>query len=96
MKETELNPHECVIGLWYEYDNTDIVTERELFNEIRSENNYREIYGGTPLDATDYCDFRKSVNLARFRHCPMCGKKIDWKTIKRRADNEQREAEEKA
>ena len=30
----------------------------------------------------DYCDKRKNTDLTRFEYCPMCGRKIDWKTIK--------------
>jgi hypothetical protein len=34
----------------------------------------------------DYCDMRKSTDLSRFKFCPYCGKKIDWKKIKREND----------
>ena len=30
----------------------------------------------------DYCDKRKNTDLTRFEYCPMCGRKIDWKSIK--------------
>lgn len=30
----------------------------------------------------DYADGRKSTNLRRFRFCPECGAKIDWKKLR--------------
>ncbi len=65
---------EHAIGMWIDYDDTRIVTAKELREEIYE--------GHTVFSINDYCDFRKSVNLARFKHCPECGKKIDWKAIK--------------
>ena len=31
----------------------------------------------------DYADGRKSTNLRRFKFCPECGEKIDWKAIRK-------------
>lgn len=91
MKETELKPCDCAIGEWLDYEDTRIVTANELFENIKTTNRHmKEQYR---VNAADYCDFRKTVNLVRFRFCPECGRKIDWKAIKRMADNEQREAD---
>ena len=65
---------EHAIGMWIDYEDTRIMTAKELREEIEE--------GHTRFSLNDYCDFRKSVNLARFRCCPECGKKIDWKEIK--------------
>lgn len=29
-----------------------------------------------------YTDFRCSTNLERFKYCPECGEKIDWKKVR--------------
>ena len=65
---------EHAIGMWVDYEDTRIMTEKELRKEIKK--------GHATFSLNDYCNFRKSVNLVRFRHCPECGKKIDWKAIK--------------
>lgn len=65
---------EHAIGMWICYEDTRIMTAKELRREIEE--------GHIVFSINDYCDFRKAVNLIRFRHCPECGKKIDWKAIK--------------
>ena len=65
---------EHIIGIWIDFEDTRTVTTNELREEIEE--------GHTVFSLNDYCNFRKSVNLARFRYCPECGKKIDWKAIK--------------
>jgi hypothetical protein len=71
---SELN-HECYIGILYDYDNTDIVTISELKRHIHP------VFSRYSL--ADYCDWRKSTDLFRFRLCPLCGREIDWKALKR-------------
>lgn len=34
------------------------------------------------FSAKQYCDFRYSTNLQRFRYDPFTGEKIDWKKVK--------------
>lgn len=90
-----MSVHECVIGMYYDYNNAKLVTVNELLEEIHddlSSYNYISVlfntYGITnkkikpPYTLKDYCDKRKSTNLTRFEFCPYCGKKIDWKKIK--------------
>ncbi len=82
--------HDCYIGLRHDCENTDIVTLEELKQHIESEKRLAEqnedsefwqsICSKYTLD--DYCDMRKGTDLTRFRYCPMCGKKIEWKQIK--------------
>ena len=81
---------ECVIGIRYDYEDTDIITLSELKEHIESEKRFAEchkddewlqsLYNKYTLE--DYCDKRKSTDLKRFNYCPLCGKKIDWKAIK--------------
>lgn len=82
--------HECVIGMRNDYENTELVTLAELKEHIKnrlerdynSEYNYRsELWL-----LSKYCDKRYSTDLTRFKFCPLCGKKIDWKAIKGGAD----------
>lgn len=83
----ELKPCECVIGLWWDYDDTDIVTEKELLKSIDSRNRAYKKEFQTPK--ADYFDGEKEVNFQQFVFCPFCGKKIDWDAIRRRANDEQ-------
>lgn len=82
-----MTPCDCLIGEWLDYDNTCLVTERELVENIERENRVAHMLKHKKVTIGDYCDFRKSVNLIRFKFCPECGRKIDWKSIKRRADD---------
>lgn len=84
-----MSEHECIIGVYYDYEDTDIVTLSELQEKIKfciSMDEYCKSNGWPTHRAVytlnDYCDGRKSTNLTRFEHCPHCGKKIDWKKIK--------------
>ena len=69
-----MSEHECVIGMLYDFDDTDLVTLNELLEEID--------FQWCSYTLKDYADRRKSTNLTRFEFCPYCGKKIDWKKIK--------------
>ena len=81
---------ECVIGIRYDYESTDITTFAELKEHIEREkrlaesNKYSKWWQSMCCEYTleDYCDKRKSTDLTRFNYCPLCGKKIDWKAIK--------------
>ena len=70
-----MSEHKCVIGMYFEYDDTQLVTVDEL--KALAEETLFCCYS-----FKDYCDKRKSTNLTRFEFCPYCGKKIDWKKIK--------------
>ena len=82
--------HECYIGIRHDYENTDIVTFEELKKHIKSEKRLAEqnkdnefwqsICSKYTLD--DYCDMRTGTDLTRFRYCPFCGQKIDWKAMR--------------
>lgn len=85
--------HECVIGLLYKGGDSELATLSELkehvldrvadnqtLRNLNIKNNwlYRQEW-----TLKDYADKRKSTNLTRFEYCPICGKKIDWKAIRR-------------
>ena len=77
---------ECVIGIMYDYDDTDLMTRKELEEEIKS-NERRKSCGASEwyrkfYTRNDYCDKRITTNLKQFDYCPFCGKKINWKAIK--------------
>ena len=76
-----MSEHECIIGMYYDYNNTSLVTVNELKKII--------IDWPAFYSFNDYCDKRKSTNLTRFEFCPYCGKKIDWKKIKEENNNDQ-------
>ena len=85
--------HECFVGIINDYDNTEMVTLNRLKHHIQDMSEVIEalkknrlfnehLYGARAWTLVDYCDKRKSTDLTRFEHCPICGKKIDWKAIK--------------
>lgn len=84
-----MSEHECIIGMYYDYENTELVTVNELLEKIESEHRLYDyvrslgIKRKPPYTLEDYCDRRKSTNLTRFEFCPYCGKKIGWKEIKK-------------
>lgn len=84
---------ECYIGIINDYENTTMVTLEELKSHIRDELELKHIYENDEMwkgynhgikgwTLADYCDKRKSTDLTRFNYCPMCGKEIDWKTMR--------------
>ena len=81
---------ECIIGIRYDYESTDVTTLAELKEHIESEKRLAESHKDSEwwqsmcnkYTLEDYCDKRKSTDLTRFNYCPLCGKKIDWKAIK--------------
>lgn len=83
--------HECVIGL---LDRTRMVTLSELKSESKKAREFYELVRNHPLrflcskgfTVEEYGDGRRSTNLTKFCFCPYCGKKIDWKTIRRMKD----------
>ena len=84
-----MKKHECIIGEWLHYENTELVNFEELIKKVKDNNEtYRyaiEEYGFSivqSLKLSDYFDRRKSTNLNHFNYCPYCGEKIDWKTLK--------------
>lgn len=91
--KTPITPHECLVGIINDYENTEMVTLDELKCHIRDTSELIEalkkdvlfkdnLYGVRAWTLDDYSDKRKSTDLTRFEYCPMCGKKIDWKSIK--------------
>ena len=89
--------HECFIGIYYIDDASDMVTLSELKNYIEARIEHNAYLKDLGIESEwlyrkewslrDYADKRKSTNLTKFDFCPMCGKEIDWKAI-RRADND--------
>lgn len=75
--------HECIIGILSNYDTTDVVTLSELKNHIELSKRLCHIFHTKPYELADYCDRRKSTDLTLFDYCPKCGKKINWKSIKK-------------
>lgn len=91
------NEHnECVIGLLHHYDDSELVTIDGLKKHISDSRYHNEVlaplYASCPevrqrlmkkeWELADYGDWRKSTNLTRFGHCPICGKRIDWNAIR--------------
>ena len=63
------------IGVWNDYEDTEVFTIEDLGQTIR--------HGWTDYEIDDFCDRRKSTNLTRFNYDPYTGEKIDWKEVKK-------------
>ena len=85
--------HECLIGLWNYDDGSEMKTLNEIVEIINQRNKimfcgseYVEIYkelGLKEYRIDDLFDLRKNrLPITRFKYCPECGNKIDWKGMK--------------
>lgn len=87
------NHNDHVIGLLYNYEDTDTVTasglKRYLSDQAERYQNalkdkalsrYAERFRPT-YTLQDYADKRVRTNLARFTYCPVCGKRLKWNTM---------------
>lgn len=84
--------HECIIGLYYDYDGPSLITlndleyyrerDEEVEKIAKADPVYASIYLRKTYDFADYFDKRKNVNMRRFEYCPTCGKKIEWKKLR--------------
>ena len=88
--------HNCYIGEWLDYENTELVTYDDSKEKVKNNNETFEYglitYGENfvnglmkQLKIKNYFDKRKNTNFNRFNYCPYCGKKIDWKELKERS-----------
>lgn len=66
------NQCKCYIGVYWDYDFSELMTRKD-FEDLLS----REFY-----TREQYCDKEFSTNLEKFDFCPKCGKKIDWDAIR--------------
>ena len=86
--------HECVIGVLPAEDDCHLVTVSLLRVHIGANEEFNKWcdfrgYEGMKhqvFTLADYGDKRKSTDLTRFDFCPYCGKRIDWKAIRRGGD----------
>lgn len=72
---------ECIVCMYYDYNNTDCITYKELDERLNTECGSFNVYLKKPYSLKDFSDFRKTVPGFRFKFCPMCGSKIDWKKL---------------
>ena len=85
--------HECIVGLVFNYDESELVTLRNLKEHIINrramyewcKENYVNGMQDGYCTLADYADGRKSTDLYRFEYCPICGKRIGWKKIRQEA-----------
>lgn len=76
---------DCLIGVYYDYDDTRLVTFDDLKMQVKADQTYK---AESKYSLKDYLDRRKITNLRRFLYCPNCGEKIDWKYIKEQSNTE--------
>ena len=83
---------EHIICLFHSCDDSQLMTANDLNEEIIDTQDYNEMiisrYGSNcdllkkEYSWFDYCDSRKNTNITKFKFCPICGMKIDWKSLK--------------
>lgn len=71
-----------IIGIYYDYEDTDVITYDELKKEVRIST---LAWPNVIKPLRDYLDGRVSTNFRRFNFCPMCGEKIDYKALREKA-----------
>ena len=94
-----MKERECIIGLVHNSDYSELITLNKLKSKIKWNKEYNTFINNDPIynratwalkeewTLKDYADKRKSVNLHRFNFCPVCGKTIDWKSIRNIEEN---------
>lgn len=88
-----------IIGLLYLTVDSELVDIHQLkfhIQERKEHNQSCREYGLENLfwpewTLWDYADGRKSTNLRKFKFCPECGEKIDWKAIRCSAEIDNKE-----
>ena len=79
-----------IIGIWYDYESTDIITLDDLkmrmsdiksMNEYKKQNNYDKVFGlQKEYTLEDYFNKKKNCeSFSLFNYCPYCGEKIELK-----------------
>ena len=63
--------HECYIGIFYDYEDTALVTV----------DNYIEVTSFSDQNIDQLLNNPNS-HFRKFDYCPICGKKLDWDEIK--------------
>ena len=89
----------CIVGIYYNIDSQDLVTLDELKQFIEETKEFNKKLLDDPVwsqvtwmkrkeyTLSDLIDKRKSTPFSRFNFCPYCGKKINWKKIKKEECN---------
>lgn len=79
--------HECFIGMYNNYEDTDLITYSELKEKSARDEQFAKKHEWFRQDVTpleNFFDKRTNTELTRFDYCPVCGEKIDWNELKRR------------
>lgn len=81
--------HQHIIGMLWLTQEAVLATAEDVAKDIINDTEYNDAmnkWGYTPtrkiLSPKQYTDFRCSTNLERFKYCPECGEKIDWKKVR--------------
>lgn len=71
--------HECVIGLVCTHESVFLTTLEELKKHVQ----WQKKLWSSAYDLSDYFNGVVGYAFEQFKFCPLCGKKIDWKAIKK-------------
>lgn len=87
--------HQHIIGLLWTTQEAEIATSHDVamniierigFNKLSKQYGYN--FYKKEYSPKQYTDYRCSTNLERFKYCPECGEKIDWKQVRFEIENE--------
>lgn len=81
--------HKHIIGMLQLTDYAELATAEDVAKDIINDTEHNDVinkWGYTQLkkifSPKQYTDFRCSTNPERFKYCPECGEKIDWKKVR--------------
>lgn len=77
---------ECIIGYFYNFEEPELVTTKELKEKIMIHNQEIDFwkshgFSSQRWELKNFCDFNINCGFLRFMYCPMCGKIIEWSKI---------------
>lgn len=93
-KKPDINHCDHIIGLLHHSSYSELTTVDNLIKHIRNRIEWADTLRRDPCfielrcliapvyAPEHYGDLRRKTDLTRFKHCPSCGHKIDWNTIK--------------
>lgn len=81
--------HQHIIGMLWLSQEAELSTANDVALHICDMIDYKkavEKWGHVSFtkifNPKQYADFRCSTNLTRFKYCPECGEKINWKQVR--------------
>ena len=90
-----MSDHECTIGIMWDYEDSELVSAESFIEWWKGQKDFLrrcpefEDDWNRPAHLREYADRRRSTRIEQFDYCPVCGKKIDWKELRKRFAEEE-------